>query len=310
MSIRYVYGPVPSRRLGISLGVDPIPPKTCNYSCIYCQLGRTTNFTNTRQNFFPKEDIIKEMEIALKIHGNSMDYLTFVGSGEPTLYKDLKILISVAKKMTNKPICVITNGALLYDEEVQNSLIEADVIMPALDAGDEKTFIKVNRPHPEIKFSKMTQGQIEFRKKFQGEIWLEIMLLKDINDGPETLKKIKIFLENISPNRIYINVPIRPPAEHWVKKPDKQSMERCKEIMGDIHNISFPEEGQFFISGSDLETEILSIIERHPMRHNQILKTFSNFSKKSLLKTLNKLEKEGKIAKKKYEDVIFWNFIP
>jgi len=308
--LKYIFGPVPSRRLGNSLGVDPIPSKTCNFSCVYCQLGRTTNLTNTRKNFFPKEDIIQEMKLSLKIHEKTMDFLTFVGSGEPTLYKDLKDLILVAKRLTKKPVCVITNGALLYDQEVQNTLMEADVIMPSLDAGDEKMFKRINRPHPDIKFNKMVEGLIEFRKKFSGKIWMEIMLMDEINDGIESLKLTKVILNQINPDRTYINVPIRPPAESWVKKPSKESIERCKDILGEIYNISFPEEGQFFSPSSDLENEILLLIERHPMRHEQILKTFSNFSEKKILTILNKLEKEGKVIKKKYDEVIFWNFIP
>ncbi len=308
--MKYIFGPVPSRRLGNSLGVDPIPSKTCNFSCIYCQLGRTTNLTNTRKNFFPKEDIIQEMKLSLKIHEKTMDFLTFVGSGEPTLYKDLKDLILAAKRLTNKPVCVITNGALLYNREVQNSLMEADVIMPSLDAGDEEMFRRINRPHPDIKFDKMVEGMIEFREKFPGKIWMEIMLMKNINDGIESLKVIKKILNQINPDRTYINVPIRPPAESWVIKPSKESIERCKEILGEIYNISFPEEGQFFSPSSDLENEILLLIERHPMRHEQILKTFPNFSEKKILTILYKLEKKGKVIKKKYDEVIFWNFIP
>ena len=166
--MKYVYGPVPSRRLGKSLGIDPIPSKTCNYQCVYCQLGKTTNFTNIRKNYFPKKEIIAEMKKAIKLNENKFDYITFVGSGEPTLYKDLKDLILRAKDLSKKPVCVITNGSLLYQKEVQNALMCSDVVLPSLDAGDEKSFIKINRPHPSINFEKLIQGFIDFKKRFEG----------------------------------------------------------------------------------------------------------------------------------------------
>ena len=140
--MKYVFGPVPSRRLGRSLGISPIPEKTCNYTCIYCQLGRTTHFTNTRKKFFPVEDILVELEKALE-QEREIDFITIVGEGEPTLYEDLGLLISKTKNLTSKPIAVITNGALLYKEDVRKNLLEADVIMPTLDAYSEKMFRKI-----------------------------------------------------------------------------------------------------------------------------------------------------------------------
>ena len=140
--MKYVYGPVPSRRLGKSLGIDPIPSKTCNYQCIYCQLGKTTNFTTIRQNYYPKKDIINEMKRGILGNEDKFDYITFVGSGEPTLYKDLGDLIVTAKSYSKKPVCVITNGGSLCDKEVQKALLYADVVLPSLDAGDEKLFKK------------------------------------------------------------------------------------------------------------------------------------------------------------------------
>ena len=190
--MKYVYGPVPSRRLGNSLGIDPIPSKTCNYQCIYCQLGKTTNFTNIRKNYFPKKDITAEIEKAIKLNENKFDYITFVGSGEPTLYKDLKDLIIKTKELSEKPLCVITNGSLLYEKGVQNALIYSDVVLPSLDAGDEKSFLRINRPHPSINFEKLIQGFIDFKKKFEGRFWIEVMLMKGINDSKEELFKRRI----------------------------------------------------------------------------------------------------------------------
>jgi len=306
--MRFVYGPVPSRRLGNSLGIDPIPSKTCNYQCIYCQLGKTTNFTNVRKNFFSKEEIITELKTALEIHERSIDYITFVGSGEPTLYKDLKDLILTAKELSEKPICVITNGSLLYQEEVQKALNYSNTVLPSLDAGDEKSFLKINRPHPSIKYEKLIQGFIDFNKKYDGEFWIEVMLMKGINDTKEELLKIKEKLDLINPDRIDINVPIRPPAENWVKIPDKNIFSVLNEIFGDYININFPEKGKFNIYSSDFENEVLKILERHPMRQDQIIETFSspNLTKDKIIMNLKRLKLEKKIIKLHYNNQIFW----
>ena len=306
--MKYVYGPVPSRRLGRSLGIDPIPSKTCNYQCIYCQLGRTTNFTNNRKDFYPKDEIIAEMEQAIRINEENIDYITFVGSGEPTLYKSLEDLILRAKEFSKKPICVITNGGLLYDMEVRNALSHADVVLPSLDAADEKSFIKINRPHPSIKFDMVIQGFIEFRRIFTGRFWIEIMIMKGINDSKEQLLKIKEKIDLIKPNRIDINVPIRPPVEEWVKIPDKNIIAILNEVFGQYYDINFPEMGVFGLYSSNFKEELLNIITRHPMRQDQIIDTFSSehLSKDNIMQHLKNLEKEKKVKEIYYNGKIFW----
>ncbi len=308
--MKYVYGPVPSRRLGSSLGIDPIPFKTCNYQCIYCQLGRTNNFTNKRKNYFQKNDIINEIKIALKLNNNNFKYITFVGSGEPTLYKDLEDLILEVKKNSKKPISVITNGALLYNEEVRNALINADVVLPSFDAGNEKLFIQINRPHPSIKYSDVIKGFIDFRKEFKGKLWIEIMIMKGINDSKEVLLEIKKKLNKIKPDRIDINIPIRSPTEDWVNIPDNQVYNLLNNIFGNFKNLNFPEEGEFQIYSSNFEGEVLSIIQRHPMRQEQIFNTFSSqfLNEKDILTRLEKLESKKKIQKKIYNKKIYWKF--
>ena len=306
--MQYLYGPVPSRRLGKSLGVDPLPSKTCNYQCIYCQLGRTTNFTNTRKNFVPLKDVKKEMNQVLDQEDLDLDYITFVGSGEPTLYKDLKSLIEFAKELTNKPICVITNGSLLYDEEVKEALLLADVVLPTLDAGDEKAFIRINRPHPSIKYQNMVQGLIDFNELFTGKFWIEVMVMRNINDSVEELRKIKGKLDQIRPDKIDINVPIRPPAEPFAKIPDKEVISRLNKIFKNYNNINFPEEGHFSLHSKDLKHELVSILERHPMREDQIIKTFMNkeIKQDDINDILIHLESMRKIKKYFYENKIFW----
>ncbi|MHA1657815.1 MAG: radical SAM protein [Promethearchaeota archaeon] len=306
--MKYIYGPVPSRRLGKSLGIDPLPPKTCNFQCIYCQLGKTTNFTNERNNFFPKDDIAHEMKKAIKKNENNIDFITFVGSGEPTLYKDLKYLLLKAKELSTKPTCVITNGSLMYDSDVKEALMLADVVLPTLDAGEEKSFIKINRPHPQIKYDTMVQGLIDFRKEYDGKFWIEIMVMKGINDSKEELLKIKEKIDLIKPNRIDINVPIRPPVEKWVTIPDKNIIPILNEVFGDYFDINFPEIGTFGLFSLNFEKEFLKIIERHPMRQDQIFKTFcsEDLNKSDILARLLKLESDNKIKKSIYRNQIHW----
>jgi wyosine [tRNA(Phe)-imidazoG37] synthetase (radical SAM superfamily) len=306
--MKFLYGPVPSRRLGQSLGVDPIPSKTCNYQCIYCQLGPTNHFTNQRKNYYPKDEILNELKEALLNETTDFDYLTFVGSGEPTLFKDLGDLISFAQQHTSKPICVITNGSLLSNEDVQSALLNVDVVLPTFDAGDKKTFRLINRPHPDILFEKLIDGFIKFRNRYEGQFWAEIMLVKDVNDSPEKLRKIKEKMDLIHPDRIDVNVPIRPPAEEWTEIPEKSVISSLNEIFIDYNNINFPEIGHFKYYSSDFEKELLSIIERHPMRENQILETFSssNLSKDEIQKKLKIMEQENKIIPIIYQEKKFW----
>lgn len=290
MEYKHVYGPVPSRRLGKSLGVSPIPSKTCNYSCVYCQLGRTDHMTNVRQNFYDPQEILNEILDAVKNNSSGIDYVTFVGEGEPTLCKSLGYLIRETKLRTKLPVAVITNGSLLYMEDVRNDLKDADVVLPSLDADDEETFKKINRPQGEIDFNKMMEGLKVFSKVRNGQLWVEVMLVKGINDGEKHLKGIAGILKEINPDRVYVNVPIRPPAEKWVEIPDEESLLKAHEILHS-YVISGYEEGEFHIDDpSKLYDEIIKICERHPMREEQIkelAKKFGFSEEEMILKVKN-----------------------
>jgi wyosine [tRNA(Phe)-imidazoG37] synthetase (radical SAM superfamily) len=185
----FLYGPVPSRRLGISLGISPIPKKTCNYSCIYCQLGRTDHLTNQRQMFFPVEKILGEFDEINQRH-LSYDVITIVGEGEPTLYSGLGQLILALQQKTETPVAVITNGALLYDRELQEELIEADIVLASMDAYDEASFKKINRPHGTLSFKQVMDGLVDFSIRCQGQLWLEMMLMAGINDDSDCLREV------------------------------------------------------------------------------------------------------------------------
>ncbi len=266
--MKFVYGPVPSRRLGRSLGVSPIPRKACTYSCVYCQLGPTTRLTTTRQSFFPKEDIFGEIASALP--ESKADYITFAGDGEPTLCKDLGWLIRRCKAESRIPVAVITNGALLERPEVRADLLEADVVMPSLDAGSAAVFRRINRPHPSLSYERIVEGLVAFRKEYLGPIWLEVMLISDVNDPTESLKDLKHVLDRMQPDQIDLNVPIRPPTEKWVRMPPPASVHAAREILGQGREITGYESGRFGTpEAAEPEQAIIETCLRHPLREEQ-----------------------------------------
>jgi wyosine [tRNA(Phe)-imidazoG37] synthetase (radical SAM superfamily) len=209
---RYVYGPVPSRRLGRSLGVDIVPLKVCTYDCVYCQLGRTTRRTVERSQYIPVGDVVAELSEKLA-EGDAPDYISLAGSGEPTLNSGIGELILRIKALTEIPVVVLTNGSLLWMEEVQEALMEADLVLPSLDAGDEQMFRVVNHPHEKITFKRMVEGIIEFTERFPREIWLEVLLLADVTGVPSEAGKIGAHAKRIGPARIQLGTVTRPPAQ-------------------------------------------------------------------------------------------------
>ncbi|MFX1299296.1 MAG: radical SAM protein [Promethearchaeota archaeon] len=303
--MKYVYGPVPSRRLGRSLGVDPIPSKTCNFSCVYCQLGRTNNFINERRDFFSKEDIFREIKQRINLIGmDKIDYVTFVGNGEPTLCQSLGWLIEKIKEEFQVHIALITNGALLYIKDVREELHLADVVLPTLDAGFPKTFKKINRPHPSIQFNTMIEGMIEFRRGYRGQIWLEYMAVKDFNDSNSELQQIHYHIKKINPDRIYINVPIRPPAEKWVQIPSEEKLSQIREILTGAYEIILPEIGDFQILSDDIKTlknELIQTVKRHPMRLEQLLELLEQKKVEKPLEFISKLEKTKLLKRMLYK---------
>ena len=195
-SFKYLYGPVPSRRLGRSLGIDLAPFKTCTYDCIYCQLGRTTNKTMERLDYAPVNDIIRELKVKLAA-ADTFDYISIAGSGEPTLHAYINELIAMIKNMTRIPVAVLTNGSLLYLPEVRAALMRADLVIPSLDAGDETMFQYVNRPHPSIVFDRMVNGLIDFTADYPGQVWLEVLLVSGVTGMDADVKKIAALAEKI-----------------------------------------------------------------------------------------------------------------
>ena len=307
--MKTVFGPVPSRRLGQSLGIDPIPSKTCNWNCVYCQLGRSKPMVNVRAEYFPREAILSEIKESLASHEKGkIDWITFVGSGEPTLHIGLGWLIKEVKKLTEIPVAVITNGSLLYLPEVRQELLLADAVMPTLDAGDAETYRKINRPMGELTFERLVDGIIAFRKEYTGKLWPEIMLIKGINDTLPALGLLAETLKQIHPDEVHINLPTRPPAEPWVQPPDEEGLLRATAVLGNIAKIVTPIQGEFDLSGYENITDaVVGIVTRHPMRENQLVANLARWCPDEINETLSKLEKDGRIQVVERYGVRFWS---
>ena len=234
--MRYIYGPLKSRRLGFSLGVSLTPYKICNFDCIYCQLGKTGCLSGTRKEYVLVEDIINELKVWLENNQQALkqlDFITISGAGEPTLNTAMGRVISGIKKLADVPVAVITNAALLSLKEVRESLLSADLIVPSLDAVSQEVFIKIDRPREDIKVEDVIEGLEHLRKEFIGRIWLEVMIVAGINDDLRQVKRLKEAVERINPDRIQINSPIRVTAEKNILPASKKRLEEIKEILGD-----------------------------------------------------------------------------
>lgn len=299
---KYVYGPVPSRRMGISLGISPIKEKSCSYSCIYCQLGRTKSMMYERAEFVNINDVINEFKMYLK-ENIEFDVITIVGEGEPTLFSRLEELIDEIKKLTDKPIAVITNGSLLFDGDVRSALKKADLVLPSLDAGNEEMFIKINRPHGRIKFKNVIDGLRKFASEYDGQLWMETMIVKDFNDSEKELLDIKVILDSISYDRLYVNTPVRPPAEEYAKEPSEEGLERALRILGGISIDKLVSKGFYSDIKDDLKA-IKSIISRHPMNNFEIKSFLESRECKDIENVFIKLENDINIDKVKYKNYV------
>lgn len=272
MTYRYIYGPIPSRRLGRSLGISPIPDKTCNFSCIYCMLGRTDRLTNDREEYFKLNDILAELKDALGHVSPPPDHVSIVGNGEPTLYLRLGELIQGARQLTRVPVAVITNGALLPEPDVRQALAEADIVLTSFNAPTEDLFRRIDRPCPGITFEAMKRGLLDFAHMHRrGQLWVEMMLLEGINDSAETLEQTRWVLQDVEPDRVFVDTPIRPPAEDFARPVTPEALALAEKALGGAQLSGF-DFGTFTIpAGTDPLETLAEICKRHPMREDQAI---------------------------------------
>ncbi|MBZ0167919.1 radical SAM protein [Candidatus Methylomirabilis lanthanidiphila] len=309
--MKHVFGPVPSRRLGQSLGIDPIPFKTCNWNCVYCQLGRSTPMTNERRDYVPREEIIAEVKDALAAHRpGEIDWITFVGSGEPTLHAGLGMMIRHVKTLTEIPVAVITNGSLLYRHDVREELTAADAVLPTLDAGTESLYRRINRPWPDLTFERLVDGLIAFRQRFSGKLWIEVMLIKGVNDTEMALTDLAAVLRRIGPDEVHINLPIRPPAESWVAPPDREGLARASALLGEIAHVLIPAEGAFDLSGHDNVVDaVVGVIIRHPIPEDDLIKTLDRWTRGQVERALADLAAGGRAQVVTRYGKRFWSYV-
>ena len=244
--MKHIFGPVPSRRLGVSLGIDPVPEKVCSYDCVYCEVGRTTLHTNERKEYISARDILAELNQFMKSRKQHIDYITFSGSGEPTLNSKIGEMIREIKRLYTVPVAVLTNGSLLSNPEVREELLPADVVIPSLDAAIDKYFVRVNHPCCNISADDVVEGIARFSREFEGHLWLEILIVKGVNDSEENFKAVAKAVGYINPEKVQIGTVARPPGEGFAAPVPLETLQYlCKIISKDaeiVGDFSIPEE--------------------------------------------------------------------
>ena len=294
---KYLFGPVPSRRLGMSLGVDLVPKKVCSLNCIYCEVGRTTKLTIERREYIPYDKVISELTNYFENNPNP-DYVTFSGSGEPTLNSKIgDVLQFIKQKRPDIPVAVLTNGTLFYERTVRNELMGADVILPSLDAATEITFRKINRPFSQLTLKKYIQGLVDFRQEFSGEIWLEVFIIPGYNDNKDDLNALKKAFEQIKPDLIQLNTLDRPGTVVDIHPASHKNLQKIIDFweLPNVEIIAAATERKNIQSyRKDAESAILGTITRRPCTVDDLVKILG-LHINEINKYLDVLEAEGKI---------------
>ena len=303
------FGPVPSRRLGRSLGINNIPAKICTYSCAYCQVGRTLQMEAMRRSFYSPQEICDEVRQKVKSSADQallIDYLSFVPDGEPTLDINLGQEIDMLRSL-GKKIAVITNASLIWDEAVREDLAKADWVSVKVDAVDQPLWRRVDRPHRALRLEAILQGIVDFSEDFKGVLVSESMLLAGINDDERSLEAIAEFLAKADPAVAYISVPTRPPAEKWAASPSEESINQAYQIFSSRlkrAELLVGYEGDSFQSVGEVDSDLLAIAAVHPMREAAVEKFLKQAD--ASWDVVQKLLDQGKLAKTEYQGNYFY----
>jgi len=301
----HIYGPVPSRRLGFSLGVDILPYKACSFDCVYCQLGRTGRKSGRRGRYFSSRDILRQIKEAID-KNRRVDHITFSGSGEPTLHTELGTLIRKIKKMTDIPVVVLTNSSLLTRKPVRRALLAADIVVPSLDAATAASFRRVNRPLPSVQVEDIIAALAVFRREFKGRIWLEVMLVKGINDSPSDIKALKKAIARIRPDKVQLNTVVRPPAEKWAQPLSRRALDKIKKDLGGRAEVVVDFRRR---PGSpdvpDIRRAIIAMAERRPVTLEDIISSLGR-KKQEVRPHIETLLRWQRISRQSHAGTIYY----
>lgn len=302
---RHVYGPVPSRRLGYSLGVDILPFKTCTLDCVYCQLGASPKKRLRRGDFAPADAVLGEIKAAVA-SGRRIDTITFSGSGEPTLNRSLGRLIRGIKSFTAIPVTVLTNGTLLHRSDVRRELAAADVVVPSLDAATPGLFRRVNRPHRGLSFERLVDGLRRFRREYRGRIRLEVMLVKGINDSPAHIRRLRKIIDEVRPDAVDLTTPVRPPAESWVRPLTPRELETVRRAIGPLASAAgeFRREAQAEKT-ADVAAAVLAVTARRPVTVADLVRSLGRPSA-AIRRALSPLVASGRIRRVTHGRRVFY----
>jgi wyosine [tRNA(Phe)-imidazoG37] synthetase (radical SAM superfamily) len=270
---KYLFGPVPSRRFGRSLGVDLNPYKICSLDCVFCQLGRTTEKTVIRQEYVPTGEVISELKEWLKTDGKA-DYITLSGSGEPTLHSRFGEVLKFIRKNSEIPALLLTNGTMLNLPEARKAASFADIVKVSLSAWDQASYRWVNRPHPQLHFDKLLEGQKAFRSQFNGEFWMEVFLVGGMNSMRDDVRKIADLVKEIDPDRIQLNTAVRPTAEDFAAALSKERMEELTHLFDPTAEVIAEFRARHVEHMQTNQETILSMLQRRPCTADQIADVF------------------------------------